>query len=183
MASNMSEWCGRGRSSNVVVEQRSLGGISLMDELEREAKQRLLAIWEEKRQGRTVPARSDFDVLRDLRPFLGYIILAESIDDGRSWRFRLFGTEIAEAINEERQGHYLHQLPSDESRRLRFMLASVAQFRQPAVFKDVRIGSRFSAICDAVLLPLSEDGDEVNMILMLLAPLSRQRASPSPETG
>lgn len=150
-----------------------------MDELEREAQQRLLAIWEEKRQGRTVPARSDFDVLRDLRPFLGYIILVESIDDGQGWRFRLFGTGIAEAINEERQGHYLHQLPNNESRRLRFMFAKVAQLREPAVFEDIQIGSRFSAICDAVLLPLSEDGEEVNMILMLLAPLSRQRASPT----
>src|SRR5262249_10216381 len=61
------------------------------------------ALWRAKCRGDALPARADFTV-DDLRPFIGRIAILDVIDGGQDFRFRLYGTQIAEEYQGEMTG-------------------------------------------------------------------------------
>lgn len=95
----------------------------------------LLALWEAKRGARLMPARSDFDVIADLRPFLGYLMLIEVIEGGADYRFRVFGSTIAALVGEENQNKRLSEIPVDDARALKVMFDQVVRSRAPVEFE------------------------------------------------
>ncbi|MDE0726246.1 MAG: PAS domain-containing protein [Alphaproteobacteria bacterium] len=71
----------------------------------------LLECWDKARNGRTMPARSDFDRLSLPRDLLANMFLLEVQHQPRRSQFRLMGTTVAEMLGEDWTGKYLDELP------------------------------------------------------------------------
>ena len=71
----------------------------------------LLECWDKARNGRTMPARSDFDPLSLPRDLLANMFLLEVQHQPRRFQFRLMGTAVAEMLGEDWTGKYLDELP------------------------------------------------------------------------
>jgi hypothetical protein len=63
----------------------------------------LAAYFERKRGNRDLLDRADIDPVEIAR-FMPNMIIAESVDEGRDFRTRLFGTALVELLGEERTG-------------------------------------------------------------------------------
>src|SRR3546814_2121557 len=66
----------------------------------------LARLWQAKRPGRAVTARRDLDP-GDLQPWFGDLLIADVLDAPRDFRFRLFGTNIANAVGRDLTGRRL----------------------------------------------------------------------------
>src|SRR3546814_354107 len=66
----------------------------------------LARLWQAKRPGRAVTARRDLDP-GDLQPWFGDLLIADVLDAPRDFRFRLFGTNIANAVGRDLPGRRL----------------------------------------------------------------------------
>lgn len=73
----------------------------------------LLNYWREKRGERPAPRPSEIDPL-EMRFILGYAMLLEVLDDGADFRYRLFGSGIAERFGAEMTGKRLSDMQSGE---------------------------------------------------------------------
>jgi hypothetical protein len=122
--------------------------------------------WEEKRRGRPMPSRADIDPL-ELRRFLPGIILIDVVDDARRYVYRLVGTrEVAMRGKDPTgqsmvEGFFAPNLESalaipDKVVATRAPLFLHRDFTAP----DGRLGFE-----DLIMLPLSEDGERVTMIM------------------
>lgn len=129
-----------------------------------------LALWEHKRVGRLMPARRDFSVVTDLRPFLGSLMLTERVDG--DWRFRIFGTTIAALLEVERQGQRLSDLAEVDAEQIGTLFARVLSSQAPLQsILPAPPGRRIERF-HILMLPLSDDGETVSMILSLVLPAS-----------
>lgn len=129
----------------------------------------LRSLWEEKRAGRPLPARADFDIA-DLRPFFGNLFLLDVLQDGRDFRFRLLGTNLTERFGRDSTGKIFSETyPVGQSPQADWLLGvyrRTVEQRLPvwSAAPMVQVGRAFS-IATALHLPLSADGVYVNMIL------------------
>lgn len=127
--------------------------------------QALYDFWDEKRAGRVMPARADFDPL-ELKPWMGHLSLVETLDGGNDFLFRVHGTVLAwRLVGEDLTGRRLMELPYDwkevwreEYRRVVRTRAPYAVTRKASAMKD-HVGIR------KLILPLSDDGETVDMLL------------------
>jgi hypothetical protein len=123
-----------------------------------------------------MPSRADLDPI-DIRFVIGDLILADVIDETPPrFRIRLHGTNLSERTSFDLTGKMLDEMPAPEFREL-----SYRSFR-----KVVRTGEPLHAIADrvldgrthryeAILMPLSSDGEAVDRLLigMIFEPLRR----------
>jgi hypothetical protein len=122
----------------------------------------LYRYWLAKCGGRPIPARRDIDPteIPALLPYLGIIENA----DGQL-RYRLIGTALGQQIGRDvtggAVGSYIPAAPG-----LRATVELVCTVARP-VFNTGRLGAGFIHNSSALLLPLSEDGTAVNMIVFL----------------
>lgn len=65
---------------------------------------RFVDLWNEKRAGRPLPRRSDFEI-EDLAPWFGHVIIMDVIDGGRDFRYRMIGTRITEFLDRDYTGN------------------------------------------------------------------------------
>ncbi len=124
-----------------------------------------LALWQDKKQGRRAPARSDFDPL-EMKPWLHWVMLTE-VHEGDPMRFRrrLVGTGITGVVGRDVTGRFFEDIYEGET------LAGVSREYShcatswlPAHVRGQtpqRVGYSF----DSLLLPLSADQQRVDMIL------------------
>lgn len=130
---------------------------------------RLLDYWQGKRAHRLMPARADVDPMHFIW-LLGNISLAEAVRDdsgGLRYRLRLVGTRAVERFGYDPTGKWIDELPEPEYReRLRLTYDAVVQRRMPLVERlDMLIDDRTHDY-EILRLPLSDDGETVNMILL-----------------
>lgn len=123
--------------------------------------------WNQKRgSGRTMPSRRDIDPI-EVPQFLPHLQLTEVTDCGERFRYRLVGTAIIEAFGTEVTGKYVDELFSGE--RYRFIYEFyrvVCVTRQPVFSRSLYLGTKdVDLTANRLLLPLSADGVQVNMIL------------------
>jgi hypothetical protein len=71
-----------------------------------------LDLWQSKRRGNAHPARADFS-MEDLRPFLGRIGILDVVDGGADFRFRVYGSAIANAYKGEMTGKSVNDYRSN----------------------------------------------------------------------
>lgn len=126
--------------------------------------------WRAKAIGRAMPSRADIDPI-EIPKLLPDVMLVERHDDGR-YRYRLIGTENARAHGVNATGRYLEEvLPGpdygahvlglyDESVRERRALYSECLFFPPGREEPERHTK-------VLFLPLSPDGERVNMLLVV----------------
>jgi hypothetical protein len=131
--------------------------------------QRLLADWQARRSGRTLPSRRDFDPL-DLKYILGKLLLVdvEREPPGLRFRFRLVGTELTARAGVELTGRTLDDYPSPEYREfMRRRYTQTVEERRPlsSVQASLVIDNRIRRY-EALLLPLAADGETVDMLMI-----------------
>jgi len=129
-------------------------------------------LWSTKRPGRgALPAYRFFDEL-ELRPWADNLVLygAERIDDQYVYRFKKVGKGVAAIDGGDFAGQLMHQaLPPTQLWAIIGHYDAAVRTRGPVEFHDTIPSPDGSAVkWDKLLLPLSESGNEVDHLLMLL---------------
>jgi hypothetical protein len=131
--------------------------------------QRLLAYWQERRGAREFPRRADVDPI-DIRFMLERIALTEvhdPIDQGPiRYRLRLVGSFWYRLIGHELTGMWTHEFTHPNQRKItEDFYAALLAGRQPRfVQRDVIVDDQLLHY-EIMLLPLSEDGSRISMIM------------------
>jgi hypothetical protein len=138
--------------------------------------QRLYQYWSDKRGERTMPSRADLDPL-DITFVIGDVILADVIDETPPrFRIRLHGTNLSERTNFDLTGKMLDEMPAPEFRDLsRRSFTKVVRTREPLHALAERVIDGRTQHYEAIVLPLSGDGERVDRLLigMIYAPPQR----------
>jgi hypothetical protein len=118
---------------------------------------------------RPMPSRKDIDPLEIAPSHLPNVMLIEVFHDPRRYRYRLVGTNVVEASGKNRTGRYfddvnffkIHPLVMQQYDR-------IVETGQPLYslepFTNLRTGSNYDV--DRLLLPLSTDGKQVDMVMV-----------------
>lgn len=127
----------------------------------------LFEYWRGKCHGRTMPARRDIDPI-EMKRWLGNLMLVEYPEDPTQYRVRLDGTNIVQFYGASREGKGIEAMTSEEERRVvlpQYML--VLERKQPAYYEsEFETSEGILTFQRKLLLPLSDDGERVNMILV-----------------
>jgi hypothetical protein len=124
----------------------------------------LFQLWLHKRGDRAMPSKPDL-AAPDLRPWLGDIHLIEVIDQGRDFRYLIFGTDIARYYDVEMTRRFVSEWP-DAMREAAF--ATYMRVTRDACAylvrqNEIAVNRLFSN--HRLVLPLSNDGVTVDHIL------------------
>src|SRR5262249_26329681 len=128
--------------------------------------------WRERRGARRMPGRADIDP-GQLLPLLPYLMLIDVIDGGRQFRYRLVGTELERHIGPHVSGQLVdHILSGPYLAYIRSLYERLIAEAAPLYAENNYDGTwrGFTLLADLkrahrLLLPLSNDGSTVNMIL------------------
>jgi hypothetical protein len=127
----------------------------------------MVAYWRGKRGARRMPSRSDIDP-SELKPYLPRISLVDVVPDERRFVYRLAGTEEVALRGYDPTGKPVGEGFFGPNRELAFAhYGYVVDHKAPYCYRgdfDVQDGAIENE--DVIFLPLSEDGDNVNMILV-----------------
>jgi hypothetical protein len=129
--------------------------------------QLLYEYWLSKRGDRPMPARADLDPI-DIRFAIGDVILADVLDEvPPRFRIRLHGTNLSERTNFDLTGKMLDEMPAPEFRELSHRsFRKVVRTREPLhALADRALDGRMQRY-EAVVLPLSADGERVDRLLI-----------------
>jgi hypothetical protein len=132
--------------------------------------QRLYGYWSTKKGQRKMPSRADIDVL-DVRYVLGNIMLVDVIEGSPPrFRIRLHGSNLSERAGYELTGKMLDELSESEFRtQVRERWTEVATTGEPRhCDRNLHVFDGRSYHYESIVLPLSADGETVNMELVAL---------------
>jgi len=157
------------------VERYEAGLVTTMDEhldaLERRLTSKrlrqLLRDWASWRQGREFPSRADVSPEK-IKYLLGGIVLLDVTYDPLLFRYRLMGSALAARRGHDLTGKLLDDNPDPELRQGLIKLnSSVVETRRPQTseYRIAGLATGRSYNYDALNLPLSSDGKQINMIL------------------
>jgi hypothetical protein len=128
----------------------------------------LRAYWARKRDGREMPRREDI-VPGEIKYQLTHVLLADVIDGGRDFRYRLVGSGLHRSFTAVPTGRLMSEAlaPFGEDT----VHGTIAAYRQVVLSRaPLRLrgaGALYGQdpkYFDALLMPLSDDGTSVNMI-------------------
>lgn len=142
-----------------------MGSVSLSERSNIQLRE-LFEYWSERRGQRRMPARADIDPA-DIPKLLPHLLLADVDEQPADVRFRLVGTELVERFGGEFTGRRLSDLDyGSEADAVAESYAQVIRTGEPQ-FKISHFWTRDYRYLriQHLLLPLSEDGKSVNMIL------------------
>jgi hypothetical protein len=122
--------------------------------------------WLAKAGARAMPARGDIDPV-EMKPWLGNLVLVEFLGGLENYRVRLEGVNIEAMYRGSRAGRGIEALTSKDERDLLLrQYGAVLENRRPAYYEaDFQASEGVFARQNKLLLPLSNDGEHVNMIL------------------
>jgi hypothetical protein len=129
--------------------------------------QQLYAYWDAKRGARSMPARADIDPL-DMMFVIGNIILVDVLaETPLRFRIRLHGTNLVQRVGYELTGKMLDDLPVNDFRRLAQQSFTEAVITAAPLtgYRDRVIDGRLARY-ETVILPMSGDGERVDMLLI-----------------
>jgi hypothetical protein len=138
----------------------------ILSAIEDDGLRRLYAYWDVKRAGRRFPARRDIDPV-DLSFVLGWIILLDVTYDPLRFRVRLYGSELAARTEHDLTGVYADEHPWPEfSNYVQSTWTEVVASGKPNHgFFDRTLDNRKLRF-EALRLPLSSDGERIDMLLV-----------------
>jgi hypothetical protein len=128
----------------------------------------LYAYWNQRRGTRAMPARSDLDPI-DLKAVLPLLMLVDVVADERRYVYRLVGTREVEMRGSDPTGKAVKDAfyaeSADEST---WYLDQVVRTREPVLYRGTYqpLSTRTQRE-DVLFLPLSKDGEAVNMVMIL----------------
>ena len=124
--------------------------------------------WENRRNGRAMPGRADI-APADMRAHLRHILLADVIDGGKDFRYRLVGTELQRYFAGNPSGKLMSEALAPFGEKT--VSRTIATYRW-VVERRAPLRVRGSGVLynqdaktfDALLAPLSDDGATPNMV-------------------
>lgn len=126
----------------------------------------LYDFWDAKRGGREMPGRRDFDPL-ELRWILGNVLLLDVLRDPPGFRFRVHGTNLAQRAGFDMTGKTMDEYPDPEYAKVALRSFSTAvETRRPFARINERTIEGRAYGYEALHLPLSSDGEHVDMLLV-----------------
>lgn len=127
----------------------------------------LYRFWLEKKlqRGRGLPARSAIRP-EELKPWLGWINLVAIVDGGRDYVFRLYGSNIAREFGRDLTGKSLRELPAAHLGIITTPLERVVRDRVPCSTCHLVEYEGRSFVWERLILPLAEDGETVDILLV-----------------
>ena len=130
--------------------------------------QRFFAYWDERRGERRFPARRDLDPA-DFASILGYVMVMEVHHAPLRFRFRLHGSELVRHGGYDMTGKWIEDLPGAENRRaLLERCLALVESGEPQFVRSARLLDGRVMRYEAVWVPLSDDGERVNMLMRAL---------------
>jgi hypothetical protein len=128
------------------------------------------AYWHGKLAGRAMPARRDIDPV-EMPQLLPYVMLVDVLADPLDFRYRLIGTEVRAILARDYTGSRFSEVPGKGSDSVVWRnCAEVVRHKAPLSRSPPYVGpERDLRRCENVLLPLSEDGKEVSMIMQVIS--------------
>jgi hypothetical protein len=129
----------------------------------------LHAYWSEKRGSRKMPSRADIRP-SELKDHLGWVIMADVLPGGQEFRYRLIGTLVTQYFLTETTGKTV----TEAFARMGETVSNAVLAVMRVVTRDgvpIRASGDANAFAvgfeefDALFLPLSDDGETVNVIL------------------
>ena len=126
----------------------------------------LFDYWLTRRGSRRMPARADINPA-DIPSLLPYLLLADVDACRQAVRIRLAGTGVVDRFGTELTGHDLSEVDhGEENEAVATTYMEVARLGEPQYkVSDFWTKDRRHFHMEMILLPLSEDGESVNMIL------------------
>lgn len=121
--------------------------------------------WEARRGERAMPSRADMDPVELPRKLLPNLFLVDVEEDPRRFRYRLVGTELTAVMRRELAGLYIDEMPFLFRKFALPAYAEVMERAGPAYREINAIEALWRIRYKRLLLPLSEDGRRINMIL------------------
>ena len=139
-----------------------------------------LAYWESIRGDRAMPRRSDLDPA-EIPRLLPFAMLVDALENPRDFRFRLVGTEIDAITAVSLRGQRFSGSPQlGPGSNIWSDYVSVATTHQPLTGKVDYVGvDRYVRAIRHCLMPLSDDGERVNMIFVAVEVLRGTQAIPA----
>jgi hypothetical protein len=131
---------------------------------------RLLEYWRRKRGTRTFPRRADLDPL-DFGFMLDRVALTEVHEDPHRYRLRVVGSWWAALVGFESTGMWVDEWPLVNQRKLiaDTYEAVIAGRRPLRAVRDAWVDDK-NLSYEILLLPLSEDGERISMIVTGIGP-------------
>lgn len=121
--------------------------------------------WDEKRGDRRMPARADIDV-QELKRWLGHLALLDVVDGGRDFVFRVHGVDLVELYGVDLTGKALSEAGSAVEAVVLDEYRSVVDEKAPLFVKRHHAQPEKDFVgVSKLILPLSSDGETVDMIL------------------
>jgi len=135
---------------------------------------RLLGYWSERRGAREFPRRADVDPV-DFQFMLDRIALTEVHEaeggGARRYRLRLVGSYWYRLLGFEATGIWMHDWPRANQRKLtEDFYAALIDGRRPRFAERDAIVDDQLLHYEIMLLPLSEDGSRISMIMTAIGP-------------
>lgn len=150
----------------------------IADQIAHPKLQRLLRYWDDKRGDRPMPARRDIDPF-DIPDLLPHVFLVDVSYDPPVFRIRLAGTEVNRLLGEEVTGKTTDELTTERLRPVfRTACENVVRSRQPAAATRTFEGHKKYLLYAGLVLPLSADGEVIDMLLGGILWLSTHRLPP-----
>lgn len=135
----------------------------------------VLDYWRSHCGDRPAPARADLDPVVDLREIAQHLFLVDVEHDPIRFRFRLVGTEVVQHVGLDMTGRYLDELiaAEEEYEKAKPDYVETAQTLVPTtrIMKFMTADRGLYVNYERLLLPLSDDGELVNMLLGACSPL------------
>jgi hypothetical protein len=127
----------------------------------------MVAYWRRKAGTRRMPKRGDIDP-SELKSYLPRISLVDVVPDDRRFVYRLVGTEEVALRGYDPTGKSVGEGFFGPNRDLAFAhYGYVVEHKAPFCYRgDFEVEDGATENEDVIFLPLSEDGDSVNMILL-----------------
>jgi hypothetical protein len=136
----------------------------------------IVAYWRAKAGARQMPKRSDIDP-SELKSYLPRISLIDVVPDARRFVYRLVGTEEVALRGYDPTGKSVGEGYFGPNRELALEhYGYVVEHRAPFCYRgDFEVEDGAIENEDVIFLPLSEDGETVNMILLFYFDYSDHR--------
>jgi hypothetical protein len=129
----------------------------------------MYAYWRAKRVGDALPRRDAIDP-SEIKALLPHIVIAEVLDGGRRFRYRLAGTHVVQAFGFELTGRHMDEVLEGEP--LAFLVGAYervcAEGRPLFTESRYRAANGTDLLITRLILPLAESGGAVRQIMTLL---------------
>jgi hypothetical protein len=124
----------------------------------------LYALWNRKRGARRMPDRADFTT-DDLRPWMGEMHLLEVLENGRDFRYLVYGTDIGRYHDVEMTRRLVSEWPQDMRDAALRTYSLVAREACPYLVRQNETAQDRLHSNHRLVLPLSRSGATVDHIL------------------